>query len=132
MGSRPDWDEIERELREADKAAAEARRVQCAGVVKRWNEMVQARRSPGHSPTIGTAIEARFYFLDVFCPGCRLVKQVDLRTLDRHPRTRLENLVPQLSCRDCRPSPPLARIRGVAEHEWRSGNRPAYRPKRGL
>jgi hypothetical protein len=132
MGSRPDWDDIERELREADKAAAESRRLKCVAVVRRWKDMVSARRSPGHSPTIGTAIEARFYFLDVLCPGCRQVKQIDLRTLDRHPQTRLENIVPKLSCQACRPRGPMARIVGIAEHKWETGNRPAYIPKRGL
>lgn len=132
MGSRPDWHEIERELREAEDAAAQGRRLKCAEVVKRWNDMLQARMSPGYSPSIGVAIEARFYFLDVLCPGCRQIKQVDLRGLDRHPRTRLENLVPQLRCRDCRRSGPMPRIVGISERAWESGNRPAYMPKRGL
>jgi hypothetical protein len=44
------------------------------------------------SPMIGVALAARFYWLDAYCPGCRQVKQVDLRKLDRHPQTTLYGL----------------------------------------
>ena len=56
---------------------------------------------------VGIAIAARFYFLDAYCPGCRQLKQIDLRKLDRHERTTLYGLIPFLSCQNCRPSPPF-------------------------
>ena len=59
---------------------------------------------------IGVALAARYNFLDVFCPGCRQVKPVDLRTLKRHERTTLHGLIPSLSCRNCQPHPPFARL----------------------
>jgi hypothetical protein len=77
-------------------------------------------------PMIGVAIAARFYFLDVLCPGCRQVKQVDLRTLNRHERTTLHGLIPKLSCRSCQPNPPFARLLPLSQHEWVSKNRPAF------
>lgn len=89
---------------------------------------MERRRKPDWSPTVGIATAARFYFLDAYCPGCRQVKQVDLRKLDRHAF----GLIPSLSCRSCRPSPPFARILRLTEHEWESGNRPAYMPKTGI
>src|SRR4051812_14493685 len=78
--------------------------------LNRWNGFMRSVGRAGYSPQIGVAIAARFYFLDVYCPGCRQVKQVDLRTLDRPPATQLEALIPALSCRDCRPSPPFAQL----------------------
>jgi hypothetical protein len=59
-------------------------------------ERSASRNNPDWSPMVGVAVAARFYFLDVFCPGCRQLKQVDLRKLDRHERT-LHGLIPLLS-----------------------------------
>jgi hypothetical protein len=130
MGSRPNWSEIERELRAAERAAEQQRRAQCAAVVKRWNEMVKGLRNPGHWPSIGVAVTAGFPFLDVLCPGCQQVKQIDLRTLDRHRETRLDALIPALSCRSCQPHPPFARIRALSEQAWVSPNAPVSMPSR--
>ena len=57
-----------------------------------------------------------------YCPGCRKVKQVDLRKVHRHPQTRLYGLIPSLSCQDCRPSPPFARLLHLSKYEWGSPN----------
>ena len=78
------------------------------------------------------AVAAKFYFLDVFCPGCRQIKQVGLRKLDRHERTTLDGLIPMLSFRGCQPYPPFARLVRLSKHQWETGNRPAYMPKRGI
>ena len=37
------------------------------------------------SPTIRAALLAGTPWLDVFCPGCKTSRAIDLRTLDRHP-----------------------------------------------
>ena len=79
---------------------------------------------------VGIAIAARFYFLDAYCPGCRQLKQIDLRKLDRHERTTLYGLIPFLSCQNCRPSPPFARLVRLSQYEWASGNQPSILPTR--
>jgi len=55
----------------------------------------------------------------VWCPGCKQAKQVDLRTLNRHREARIETLIPMLSCRTCKPSPPFAPLLGLSKREWR-------------
>jgi hypothetical protein len=74
---------------------------------------------------IGVLVAAKFYFLDVWCPGRRQVKQIDLRALDRHPQTTLHD--PMVSCQSCQPSPRLAQLKKLAQY---SPNAPAYIPKR--
>jgi hypothetical protein len=91
--------------------------------VKRWNEEMGQRHKPRYSPAVGVAIDAGFPFLEAFCPGCRQVKTVDLRKLDRHRNTTLDGLIPHLSCRNCRPSPPFAKLLRLREHDWESPNR---------
>ena len=73
---------------------------------------------------IGVALAARYYFLHVFCPGCHQVKQVNLRTVQRHERTTLHGLIPSLSCRNCLPHPPFARLVRLSQRRWTSGNEP--------
>jgi hypothetical protein len=130
MSSRPTDKDVGRLEREIETYEARAYRKLCVTAVKRWNAAVRERRRAGASPTIGIAIEARFCFLDVHCPGCGQTKQIDLRQIDRHPRTRLEALIPSLSCRNCRPNPPFARLLELSEHAWQSPNRPAFVQKR--
>ena len=75
---------------------------------------------------------AEFYWLDVWCPGFRQMKQIDLRKLDRHSQTTLFGLIPSLSCQSCQPSPPFAQLIRLSQYAWESPNKPAYMPKRGL
>jgi hypothetical protein len=35
---------------------------------------------------------------------------IDLRTLDRHPSAAVTGLIPDLSCRSCRPNAPFAEL----------------------
>jgi hypothetical protein len=86
MGMRPSDNDIDRENREAETYAEAAQRALAMEAVTKWNKLMErsaARHKPGWSPVIGVAVAARFYFLDVCCPGCRQIKQVDLRTLER-------------------------------------------------
>jgi hypothetical protein len=124
MGNRPSDKDIERREREAEIAAAETHRALCVEAVTRWNGEMRKGRRPRHAPMIGVALEARFHFLDVYCPGCRQTKQIDLRELDRHPQTTLDNLIPSLSCRNCQPNPPFARLVTLAQRAWESPNKP--------
>jgi hypothetical protein len=45
-------------------------------LVERWN----AERSPLWSPTIRCAVTAGTPWLDVYCPGCRTSRAIDIRT----------------------------------------------------
>jgi len=75
-----------------------------------WNER-QARRMPLlFAPTIGAALASRYHFLWVHCPACRTMRDIDLRTLDRHRDTTVMSLIPSLSCRSCRPNAPFAEL----------------------
>jgi len=47
----------------------------------------------------------------VHCPGCGTVKDVDLLKIDRHPGAPITSLIPELSCRNCRPHAPFARLK---------------------
>jgi ribosomal protein S27E len=100
--------------------------------VERWNDELRDAGRARYSPTISIAVQARYYFLDVFCPGCQQMKQLDLRTVDRHPQTRVEALIPSLSCRGCRPHAPFAVLRGLSKHKWASPSAPVPLPKRGI
>ena len=134
MGMRPSDTDIDREISEAEKYADAANHALAVEAVTRWNKLMErsaSRHKPGWSPMVGVAVAAKFYFLDVFCPGCRQIKQFDLRTLDRHERTTLHGLIPLLS-QSCQPQPPFARLVRLSKHPWETGNRPAYVPKRGI
>jgi hypothetical protein len=79
-------------------------------LIAAWNER-QAKRMPMlFAPTIGAAIAARRWFLWVYCPACRNMSSIDLRTIDRHPGAAVTSLIPLLSCRSCRPNPPFAEL----------------------
>ena len=128
MGWRLSDNDIDREISEAEKYA-DAAQARALEAVSRWNKLMErsaARHKPGWSPMVGVAVAAQFYFLDVFCPGCRQIKQVD------HERTTLHGLIPLLSCRSCQPNPPFAKLVKLSKCEWESANKPAYIPKRGL
>ena len=135
MGMRPSDKDIDREIREGKKAAEAADRALAVRAVTQWNTLMQrgaARHRPAWSPTVGVAIAAQFYFLDAYCPGCRQQKQVGLRKLKRHDRTTLHGLIPLLSCRNCQPHPPFAKLVRLSQYEWQSANKPPYMPKRGF
>lgn len=119
-----------REQREAQRLHRSANQALCVEAVTEWNRLMERRYKPRWSPSIGVAISAQFHWLDVLCPGCRQLKQVDLRALDRHPQTTLYGLIPKLSCRSCRPSPPFAVLVRLSERKWENPHAPAYMPKR--
>ena len=99
------------EKKAAAKRATEAQILEDAGrLIAAWNER-QAKRMPMlFSPTIGCALKARHWFLWVRCPACHTTQAVDLRTVDRHPWSAINSLIPALSCRSCRPHAPFAEL----------------------
>lgn len=123
MGMRPTDRDIESRAREDAKRARDANRALYVATVTRWNEEMLQRHKPRYSPAVGVAVEAGFPILEALCPGCRQVKTVDLRTLDRHRNTTLEGLIPHLSCRNCQPHPPFAKLLRVTAREWGTGNK---------
>ena len=89
MGMRPGDKDLEQEQRDAARQHETAHRALCVEAITEWNRLMGRRHKPGWSPMIGVALAAKFHFLDVWCPGCRRLKQFDLRTLNRHPQTTL-------------------------------------------
>jgi hypothetical protein len=71
------------------------------------------------APTIDAALASRHRFLWVYCPACRTMRDIDLRTLDRHREAAVTSLIPALSCRSRRPNAPLADTRAAVEKQHR-------------
>jgi hypothetical protein len=93
---------------EAKAAQAEARRL-----VERWNTALAAGKGALWSPTIWAAIAAGTPWVDVFRPGCRTSRAIDIRTIDRHPLASVGSLVLGLQCSWCPGSAPMPRITGL-------------------
>ena len=91
----------------AAKRATDARVLEDAErLIAAWNER-QAKRMPLlFAPTIGAALASRW----VYCLACRTMRDIDLRTLDRHRDAAISSLIPSLSCRSCRPNAPFAEL----------------------
>ena len=92
----------------------EARHVEIAearDVIETWNTKVAAGRRILSAPTFGAARLAGYRWLTVYCPGCGTVKEIDLAKIDRHPDASITSLIPDLSCRMCRPHAPFAQLR---------------------
>jgi hypothetical protein len=53
------------------------------------------------SPTIQAGIIAGMPWLDVYRPGCRTSRAIDIRTIDRHPLASVGSLVLSLRCSWC-------------------------------
>lgn len=79
-------------------------------LIRRWNRRAARGGHPPWYPTIGTALLADTPLLDFVCPACRIMGQIDLQTIDRHPQATVGVLIPQLSCTRCRPNPPFVRL----------------------
>jgi hypothetical protein len=85
----------------AEARAAEARKARCVKTCEAWNERLRRGGDLDPTPLIGTALTAGFHWLQIACPGCRTVGEVNLALIDRHPEASLSSLVPSLSCRRC-------------------------------
>jgi hypothetical protein len=75
------------------EAAEEAARKEALQIVERWNHALAAGRDELWSPTIRAAVLAGMPWLDVYRPGCRTGRALDIRTLDRHPPASVGSLV---------------------------------------
>jgi hypothetical protein len=97
-------------------AADKAKHTEAVRVVERWNAAIKADEGAMWSPTIRTAVFAGMPWLDVFCPGCRTSRAIDIRTIDRHPLAAVGSLVIGLRCSMCPGTAPLPLIRGLHAH----------------
>jgi hypothetical protein len=86
-----------RKADEATQAANEADREAALRIVEHWN----AERSVLWSQTIRCATTAGTPWLDIYCPGCRTSRAIDIRTIDRHPLASVGSLVLGLRCSWC-------------------------------
>jgi hypothetical protein len=98
-----------RAVEEAVQAAELAAQRGALQVVERWN----AERSLLWSPTIRCAITAGTPWLDIYCPGCRTGRAIDIRTLDRHPLASVGSLVLGLRCSWCPGNAPMPVLTGL-------------------
>ena len=94
---------IERERAAAERGENERRQrelgrdaVQAEKLVAIWNSRAARKARPSFYPTIETALLAGTPWLAHQCPACRLIGDVDLRTLDRHSLVPISGLIPSL------------------------------------
>jgi hypothetical protein len=85
------------------RAAEEVARKEALHVIERRN----AERLPLWSLTIRCAVVAGTPWLDVYCPGCRTSRAIDIRTLDRHPLASVGSLLLGLRCSWCPGNAPM-------------------------
>jgi hypothetical protein len=110
MGGTPHWRRGHLAWLQATARTSTAERERCSAIVERWNA------APTHdwSPAIGTALNAGYRWLDVYCGGCHQVKPIDLVSLDVHPQACLTSLILLLRCRQCGGYGPLPRLIGLS------------------
>jgi len=82
-------------------------------VVDRWNGALASDRAALWSPTIRCAVVAGTPWLDVYCPGCKTSRAIDIRKLDRHRLASVGSLVLGLRCSWCPASAPMPVITGL-------------------
>ena len=95
-------------------------------IVDLWNRRAARGARQTFFPIIEVAISAGAPWLQVRCPGCQTIGEVDLRRLDRHGGMAISGLIPSLSCRMCSPNPPFAKLIGLTADPqtptWRSSS----------
>ena len=111
MGVRTRGYDIAASLRSS--AADVVARDQARRVVERWNAALAAGRGALWSPTIRCAVIAGTPWLEVYCPGCRTSRAIDIRTIDRHPLASVGSLALGLRCSWCLGSAPRPVITGL-------------------
>ena len=98
------------EQRRREDEARQGQVVEATRIIEAWNARLATGRRVLCSPTLGAAKLAGYRWLTVQCPACGMVHDIDLAMLDRHPYSGISGLIPQLSCRSCRPNAPFARL----------------------
>ena len=98
------------------RAAEKAAHDEAVAVIERWNAAIAAGQGAMWSPTIRAALLAGTPWLDVYCPGCRTSRAIDIRNIDRHTLASVGSLVLGLRCSMCPGSAPMSVIKGL--HAW--------------
>src|SRR5882762_6791659 len=96
-----------------EEAAYKAACDEATRVVERWKAEVASGSLILWSPTIQAAIMAGMPWLNVYCPGCKTIRAIDIRTIDRHPLASLVSLVIGLRCTWCPGSAPMPVAAGL-------------------
>jgi hypothetical protein len=111
----PNFERIRRKVTAADEVIAAQERERCIASVEAWNTQIESWHTVDPSPVLGVALAADYFWLDVKCHGCRQVKTIDIRGIERHPLTPLANLTLWLRCTNCegRPRVSIRRIRNT-------------------
>ena len=97
-----------------ERAVEKAAHDEAVSVVDRWNSALGVGRGTLWSPTIRCAVVAGTPWLDVYCPGCRTSRAIDIRTVDRHPLASVGSLILGLRCSWCLGSAPMPVITGLS------------------
>jgi hypothetical protein len=127
----PNFERIRKKITAADEIIAAQERERCVAAIDAWNTQIESWHTVEPSPALGVALTAGFFWLEIRCHGCRQVKALDLRKIDRHVMTPLANLTLWLRCTNCegRPRVSIRRIRNAApetateEHDRREQQR---------
>jgi hypothetical protein len=119
-------------LYDGDEDVLASMQTRCGEQIVCWEEVPAVRRSLDASLAIGAALSAGLPWLRVYCPGCRSIGEVDLRTVDRHHGASLASLITSLACRRCRGQGPLPqcmawRASRSAEHGFGIGGNDSVR-----
>jgi|SRR5262245_37275632 len=86
-------------------------------IIEAWNDRLVSGRRALFSLTIGAATIAGYRWLTVLCPSCGTLKDIDLAKIDRHPDASIMSLIPELSCRNCRPNAPFAQLKRLSRND---------------
>ena len=89
------------------RAAEKVARDKAVRVVEWWKAEVARGGLVLWSPTIQAAVLAGMPWLEVYCPGCKTTRTIDIRTIDCHPLASLVSLVLGLRCSWCPGSAPM-------------------------
>jgi hypothetical protein len=115
-GSRPnehDRERVAQQITDPDVIISQAELDRCRRSVETWHGMMARWRTTEPSPPIGAALYAGYCWLELYCPACRQVARVDLRPLDRHPRTPVHIIAAQCKCQRCGRDAPFPVIQGL-------------------
>lgn len=110
-----DREEIARLITEPDMIVTDAERRRCIVSIEAWKEQMLRWHDPNPSPSLGAAVTAGFYWLDVYCGGCRQVATIVLGPkMQYHPQTALTAIAVRWKCSNCRGDGPFPSIKGIS------------------
>jgi len=89
-------------IRASAERAREARKAADALACDAWNKRMLGYRGPAQpSPTLGDALNAGYFHLEVRCLGCDTHQTVALDIVRRPKTTPIQELERYMRCKDC-------------------------------